>query len=668
MPKDSDLLPPHSLALLRAARSGRLRKRPTPADEDDADADALPGDKIEKKASAMDEGFRVLVWKQVPRSEEGPTISHLAKRQKGTITLPSKALATQTAGPTITKATVRRIDAAGNPYTQEVTVNDGQQVDGEIISTNVVPAPEQTGLAPPAAATPTRRKPPIPQKKKGRGRGARGRGRGRTLPLQATARPGPQDGPGVDGATGIKNEGVGPDVSICVFLWVNNKVADTRQGIKIEGEDSKAGQDVEMRDSSAVDEDGEEGEGDGDADDGDDDDGDESGTPAENEDQEMDDAPALTDANFPSTAAADVSGATPNLAPPTPNLLNTDTSRIEGSPLKNVLIRSPTDVSPHVPPLAAPISTDAGSSGVPDEPTLGLQSSPMTSQLQRVPVPDVSDETPAEELKPAEVITLEKTIQETPIPETPVTSEVPISETAVPEMVVPETSAPEMAAPESAATEMAAPETTAPQTTAPQTTAPEMTAPETTAPETATPETAVPETAAPESSELAPEETTGFVAITSSQQSEEPVVPLPDPPVVLPAAIEQLPPVKDAPQAEASTADIPIPTSEDPKTGEAPEADTAVPKTEPPVAESVPTELLTSGPVKDPVPVESALVTQAMTEDGTDDGSDLLGPLGASLSRQAEEDVPPPTSAPANPQIEQLGPLEEAVERKADTE
>lgn len=215
MPKDSDLLPPHSLALLKAARSGRLRKRPTPADDDDGDADALPGDKTEKKASAMGEGFRALIWKQVPRSEEGPTISHLAKRHKATITLPSKAFATQTAGPTITKATVRRIDAAGNPYTQEVTVSDGQQVDGEIISTNVVPVPEQTGQAPSAVGTPTRRKPPIPQKKKSRGRG-RGRGRGRVLPLQTSSNPGL-----VDGVGGVKNEGVGPDVRTYVYLLVN---------------------------------------------------------------------------------------------------------------------------------------------------------------------------------------------------------------------------------------------------------------------------------------------------------------------------------------------------------------------------------------------------------------------------------------------------------------
>lgn len=217
MPKDSEMLAPHSQALLRAARSGALYKRPPPLEDDDADADGQ-GDKAEKKVSAISQGFTVGVWKKVPRNAEGTTVSHLAKRHKGTITLPSKALATQISGPMITKATVKRIDAAGNPYTQEVTITDGQHVDGEIISTSVVPAPEQAAQAAPAVATPVRRKPPIPQKKKGRGRGrGRGRGSGR-LPLPTSTRPGAPDGTGLDGTTEVKNEGANPDVSRCSSL------------------------------------------------------------------------------------------------------------------------------------------------------------------------------------------------------------------------------------------------------------------------------------------------------------------------------------------------------------------------------------------------------------------------------------------------------------------
>lgn len=210
MPRDTHLLTPHNQELLRLARSGKLyKKRPLP-EEDDADADAVPGDKADKKDSAASEGysFKVRKWVRLDRSAEDGGINYLAPRHKNTITRPSKQLGTQVTGPMVTKATVKRLDAAGNPYTQEVIVPDGQAVDGEIISTSVVPAPEATGEALLPAATPARRKPPIPQKKKGRGRGRGGRGRGR-LPLATPTRPVPQQ----DGSTEVKPESVGPDVS-----------------------------------------------------------------------------------------------------------------------------------------------------------------------------------------------------------------------------------------------------------------------------------------------------------------------------------------------------------------------------------------------------------------------------------------------------------------------
>ncbi len=82
------------------------------------------------------EGIAVDVWRLVPRPDEGPGLSYLATRHKNTVTLSSKAAETQTTGPTVTRATVRRIDAAGNPYEQTVTLQEGQVVDGEIISTD----------------------------------------------------------------------------------------------------------------------------------------------------------------------------------------------------------------------------------------------------------------------------------------------------------------------------------------------------------------------------------------------------------------------------------------------------------------------------------------------------------------------------------------------------
>lgn len=210
MPKDSQLLPQHTQELLRAARSGRLYKRPAPVEEEDADVDAAPEKAEKKEEDQSTKGFMVKAWKQIPRNSEGSTVSHLAKRRKNTVTLSSSLPAGLTSGPTVTKATVRRVDAAGNPYTQEVTLAEGQPVDGEIISTTVVPAPN-TNVNPDgtAAPTPVKRRPPPPKRKpKGPGRG-----RKKKLPLPASTRPEPSGVPGAVPADGPKPETAGADVS-----------------------------------------------------------------------------------------------------------------------------------------------------------------------------------------------------------------------------------------------------------------------------------------------------------------------------------------------------------------------------------------------------------------------------------------------------------------------
>ena len=210
MPKDYHLLAPHSQELLRAARSGRLYKRPAPTEEEepDADPDVIKGDKKDPEPAV--EGFSVKAWKQMPRSVDTAAVSHLAKRHKNTVTLPSKTLTAQVQGPTVTRHKVRRIDAAGNPYEQTVTVSDGQQVDGVIISTTVVPLPAAANgdAAPQQSATPARRRPP-PPKRKAKGLG-RGRKKGRLpLPLPATSQP----GGGANPAPDVKVETPGSDVS-----------------------------------------------------------------------------------------------------------------------------------------------------------------------------------------------------------------------------------------------------------------------------------------------------------------------------------------------------------------------------------------------------------------------------------------------------------------------
>ncbi|TAQ86160.1 hypothetical protein B7494_g5513 [Chlorociboria aeruginascens] len=172
MPKDSHMLPQHSQDLLRAARSGRIYKRPAPVEEEDPDGEIILGDKPEKKDDDIGEtGFAARAWKQIPRHLEGPDIEYLAKRRKGLITLPPSGTAPTT---TLTKTTVKRIDAAGNSYMQDVVIAPGQQVEGEIIAQTAIPDPAAApvGDAVSIQATPPRRKPAAVKKKlKGPGRG-----------------------------------------------------------------------------------------------------------------------------------------------------------------------------------------------------------------------------------------------------------------------------------------------------------------------------------------------------------------------------------------------------------------------------------------------------------------------------------------------------------------
>ncbi|KAM0487469.1 hypothetical protein ACHAP7_001983 [Fusarium lateritium] len=352
MPKDSHLLPAHSQELLAAARSGRLYKRPAPAEEEEADADAAPEKPEKKEEDISARGFSVKVWKQLPRNIDTASTSHLAKRQKNTVTIASRTVEERVQGPTVTRATVRRLDAAGNPYTEEVTLSDSQPVQGEIVSTRIEPAPAR-GTEPLATTpVPNRRRPPPPKRKAKAGPG-RGKKKIKNPPPEIGAPP-------VAPVAGA--DGAAPAAPV-------KPENPAEAAIKQEREDS-ANQDSPMLDAD-----------DDDDEDGDDDEGDEGeegdGTPAadsqanvENnkpQDHEMTDAVATTtteSAPVPPPAPAPAPAAPPaalgndepdvvmqndsleplqnpaNLLPPT--ILTSGESRPEGSPLKNVLIPSPT--------------------------------------------------------------------------------------------------------------------------------------------------------------------------------------------------------------------------------------------------------------------------------------------------------------------------------------
>jgi hypothetical protein len=207
MPKDSHLLPQHSQELLRAARSGRIYKRPTPAEDEEAETLELglaeKTEKAEKKEEEIEEkGFAAKTWKLLPRHLEGPDTEYLAKRRKGLIT-PTTSV-TVVPGAPVTKATVRRTDAAGNTYVEDLVLKAGDQVtDGEVIAqTTIAPSGGDSG-----AQTPVKRRPPPPKRK------AKGPGRGRKKKVVILEGEGANP---VAGATQDDGNGatIGPDVSI----------------------------------------------------------------------------------------------------------------------------------------------------------------------------------------------------------------------------------------------------------------------------------------------------------------------------------------------------------------------------------------------------------------------------------------------------------------------
>lgn len=213
MPKDSHLLPQHSQDLLRAARSGKLYLKRTLPEEEEIDVEAILGEKPEKKEDPKGRGFTVKAWKPVPRHLEGPEIEYLAKRRKG-LNAPVVKPGT-TPGATLTKTKVRRTDAAGNTYVEDVLVPEGQPVEGEVISQTVINHSATARVVTEgqnAQPVPPRRRPP-PPKRKAKGTG---RGRKRKLPIPPTSVPselttvkteGQAQKPGVQGAA------AGPDVS-----------------------------------------------------------------------------------------------------------------------------------------------------------------------------------------------------------------------------------------------------------------------------------------------------------------------------------------------------------------------------------------------------------------------------------------------------------------------
>jgi hypothetical protein len=168
-------------------------------EEEEVDPEVILGDKPDKKEDDTKiQGYTVKTWKQIPRHLEGPDVEYLAKRRKHLKTVTSKP----TAGPTLTKATVKRTDATGTEYLQDVVVSSGQQIEGEVVSQTTIPDPNAQPVDPYAVApTPPKKKGPVIRKK------AKGPGRGRKKKQAAptsvpAAVPVPGAAPIAEGAVG----------------------------------------------------------------------------------------------------------------------------------------------------------------------------------------------------------------------------------------------------------------------------------------------------------------------------------------------------------------------------------------------------------------------------------------------------------------------------------
>ncbi|KAJ6085282.1 hypothetical protein N7499_004911 [Penicillium canescens] len=132
MPRDSQLLPPISRALLRAARAGcvHIRQSSRAADEEEKSvADAEDPNSV--NAHAADRSFTTRKWLTLPKHLEPAEVEFLAKRRPG---LPSLyGAAAGDAGAPMRRTKFKKTDPeTGNISIYEAWVPEGHRIEGEI--------------------------------------------------------------------------------------------------------------------------------------------------------------------------------------------------------------------------------------------------------------------------------------------------------------------------------------------------------------------------------------------------------------------------------------------------------------------------------------------------------------------------------------------------------
>lgn len=273
MPRDSQLLPPISRALLRAARAGCIHIRQGSRAADDEEKSVADAEDSGSASHTADRSFTTRKWMTLPKHLEPAEVEFLAKRRPGLSSLYGATAGTDgsASGP-MRRTKFKKVDPeTGNISIYEAWVPEGHRIEGEITGDlQTIAEQSQVPVKPEAPApgtvvegvgivnaegvvvaeagsaavmTPPKRRPPPPKRK------GKGIGKGRKKKVMFAP------GEGADAATVHGVGGVGPTTG------------SGDGDVKREGQQDASHMSIDQAGQDEDDEDGDEGD---ESDDGDD--------------------------------------------------------------------------------------------------------------------------------------------------------------------------------------------------------------------------------------------------------------------------------------------------------------------------------------------------------------------------------------------------------------
>ncbi|KAJ5210372.1 hypothetical protein N7491_010178 [Penicillium cf. griseofulvum] len=134
MPRDSQLLPPTSRALLRAARAGCVHIRQGSRAADDEEKSVADAEDSASASHMVDRSFTTRKWMTLPKHLEPAEVEFLAKRRPGLQSLYGATAGTDgsSSGP-MRRTKFKKVDPeTGNISIYEAWVPEGHRIEGEI--------------------------------------------------------------------------------------------------------------------------------------------------------------------------------------------------------------------------------------------------------------------------------------------------------------------------------------------------------------------------------------------------------------------------------------------------------------------------------------------------------------------------------------------------------